>query len=100
MVADAGRGLFVDDASIDTFHHRGDQFAISGEFNVPRSPQGYPVQIQAGDSDGGRIVHVGSPRAATFDITLARGRRRLRLKCHVDDGNGKVGSFAARQLSR
>jgi FMN-dependent oxidoreductase (nitrilotriacetate monooxygenase family) len=36
------------------FRHVGDQFDIEGSFDVPRSPQGWPVQIQAGDSDGGR----------------------------------------------
>ena len=36
------------------FRHQGPQFDIEGTFDVPRSPQGWPVQIQAGDSDGGR----------------------------------------------
>ncbi|MFH8869215.1 NtaA/DmoA family FMN-dependent monooxygenase [Streptomyces griseus] len=36
------------------FAHVGPQFTISGEFTVPRSPQGHPVVIQAGDSDEGR----------------------------------------------
>ncbi|MDQ0983657.1 FMN-dependent oxidoreductase (nitrilotriacetate monooxygenase family) [Streptomyces sp. V2I9] len=36
------------------FSHEGPQFTISGEFTVPRSPQGHPVVIQAGDSDEGR----------------------------------------------
>jgi FMN-dependent oxidoreductase (nitrilotriacetate monooxygenase family) len=52
--ADAERGVFVADEGIDAFHHAGEEFTISGEFNVPRPPQGWPVQIQAGDSDGGR----------------------------------------------
>nr|WP_256674851.1 LLM class flavin-dependent oxidoreductase [Pseudomonas sp. ALS1131] len=30
------------------------QFDISGRFEVPRSPQGHPVLLQAGDSDEGR----------------------------------------------
>ena len=30
------------------------QFDIKGRFGVPRSPQGHPVILQAGDSDGGR----------------------------------------------
>jgi alkanesulfonate monooxygenase SsuD/methylene tetrahydromethanopterin reductase-like flavin-dependent oxidoreductase (luciferase family) len=30
------------------------QFSLSGRFGVPRSPQGHPVILQAGDSDGGR----------------------------------------------
>lgn len=36
------------------FAHRGQHFDISGEFTLPRSPQGHPVVIQAGDSDEGR----------------------------------------------
>ncbi|MDQ0797204.1 NtaA/DmoA family FMN-dependent monooxygenase [Streptomyces sp. B1I3] len=36
------------------FAHSGRHFGISGEFGVPRSPQGHPVVIQAGDSDEGR----------------------------------------------
>ncbi|MFF1461189.1 NtaA/DmoA family FMN-dependent monooxygenase [Streptomyces sp. NPDC058330] len=36
------------------FAHTGRHFDISGEFTVPRSPQGHPVVIQAGDSDEGR----------------------------------------------
>ncbi|MET7574117.1 NtaA/DmoA family FMN-dependent monooxygenase [Streptomyces sp. NPDC005492] len=36
------------------FAHRGQHFDIAGEFTVPRSPQGHPVVIQAGDSGEGR----------------------------------------------
>ncbi|MFI6684671.1 LLM class flavin-dependent oxidoreductase [Streptomyces sp. NPDC050485] len=36
------------------FAHHGRHFSIEGTFGVPRSPQGHPVVIQAGDSDEGR----------------------------------------------
>ncbi|MFJ8674535.1 NtaA/DmoA family FMN-dependent monooxygenase [Streptomyces sp. NPDC093589] len=36
------------------FAHSGEHFDIRGEFGVPRSPQGHPVVIQAGDSPEGR----------------------------------------------
>ncbi|MGW1545919.1 NtaA/DmoA family FMN-dependent monooxygenase [Streptomyces sp. NPDC002346] len=36
------------------FRHHGQHFTIEGEFTVPRSPQGHPVVIQAGDSGEGR----------------------------------------------
>ncbi|WP_405932768.1 NtaA/DmoA family FMN-dependent monooxygenase [Streptomyces sp. NBC_00827] len=36
------------------FAHRGEHFDIAGEFGLPRSPQGHPVVIQAGDSPDGR----------------------------------------------
>lgn len=51
----------------DAFSHRGEQFDISGHFTVPRSPQGHPVIIQAGDSDAGRDFG-----AATADAIFNR----------------------------
>jgi alkanesulfonate monooxygenase SsuD/methylene tetrahydromethanopterin reductase-like flavin-dependent oxidoreductase (luciferase family) len=36
------------------FAIRNSQFDIKGRFGAPRSPQGHPIILQAGDSDGGR----------------------------------------------
>ncbi|MFF4157654.1 NtaA/DmoA family FMN-dependent monooxygenase [Streptomyces sp. NPDC001678] len=36
------------------FAHHGRHFSVTGTFDVPRSPQGHPVVIQAGDSEEGR----------------------------------------------
>jgi FMN-dependent oxidoreductase (nitrilotriacetate monooxygenase family) len=49
------------------FAYRGRYFDIAGEFTVPRSPQGHPVVIQAGDSDEGREF-----AAATADVIFTR----------------------------
>jgi len=49
------------------FAHRGEHFDIAGEFTLPRSPQGHPVVIQAGDSDEGREF-----AAATADVIFTR----------------------------
>ena len=54
IVADKESGVFVRPGAIGRFAHSGEQFDIRGRFDVPPSPQRYPVQIQAGDSDGGR----------------------------------------------
>ena len=54
VIADRAGGRFVRPGAIGPFHHRSDQFAIAGRSTVPRSPQRYPVQIQAGDSEEGR----------------------------------------------
>ncbi|MEU4688807.1 NtaA/DmoA family FMN-dependent monooxygenase [Actinoplanes sp. NPDC023714] len=48
----AARALWDTDGG--EFAIRSSQFDISGRFGVPRSPQGHPVVLQAGDSDGGR----------------------------------------------
>lgn len=54
IVVDREQGVYVRPDAIHEFAHRGDQFDVHGRFDVPASPQRYPVQIQAGDSDGGR----------------------------------------------
>jgi FMN-dependent oxidoreductase (nitrilotriacetate monooxygenase family) len=54
VVADKDSGQFLRDPAVGTFEHHGKQFDISGQFNVPRSPQGRPVILQAGISPQGR----------------------------------------------
>ncbi|MFJ5642083.1 MULTISPECIES: NtaA/DmoA family FMN-dependent monooxygenase [unclassified Streptomyces] len=54
ILADQAAGAFLSDARAGSFAHRGPQFDIHGQFNVPRSPQGRPVIFQAGESDEGR----------------------------------------------
>ncbi|QIY70146.1 NtaA/DmoA family FMN-dependent monooxygenase [Streptomyces sp. RLB1-33] len=49
------------------FAHQGRHFDIAGEFGLPRSPQGRPVVIQAGDSDEGREF-----AASTADVVFTR----------------------------
>ncbi|MFI9173267.1 NtaA/DmoA family FMN-dependent monooxygenase [Streptomyces lincolnensis] len=49
------------------FAHQGHHFDIAGEFGLPRSPQGHPVVIQAGDSDEGREF-----AASTADVVFTR----------------------------
>ncbi|MFD6277422.1 NtaA/DmoA family FMN-dependent monooxygenase [Streptomyces sp. NPDC060209] len=55
------------DGTSRPFAHSGQHFEISGEFTVPRSPQGHPVVIQAGDSDEGREF-----AASTADVIFTR----------------------------
>ncbi|MFH9422340.1 NtaA/DmoA family FMN-dependent monooxygenase [Streptomyces sp. NPDC017529] len=47
--------------------HRGRHFGVRGAFTLPRSPQGHPVVIQAGDSAEGRDF-----AAATADVIFTR----------------------------
>jgi FMN-dependent oxidoreductase (nitrilotriacetate monooxygenase family) len=54
IAADKESGAFLTDPHPGRFDLRSDFFTISGQFNVPRPPQGRPVILQAGDSDEGR----------------------------------------------
>ena len=54
IVLDRARGVFADPAKVHRLDHRGKWFRSRGPFTVPRSPQGRPVLIQAGQSGRGR----------------------------------------------
>ncbi len=54
IVADAASGRFLADPDAGRFAVHSAQFDIEGRFAVPRSPQGRPVVLQAGDSEEGR----------------------------------------------
>jgi len=54
IVLDRARGVFADPAKVHRLAHRGRWFKSRGPFTVPRSPQGRPVLIQAGQSGRGR----------------------------------------------
>lgn len=53
LLGDQASGEFADPERIDRVGHRGEFFAVEGPMNVPRSPQGRPVTVQAGASDPG-----------------------------------------------
>lgn len=47
-------GRFFDPAKRHVLNHKGQYFSVRGPLNVPRSPQGKPVTVQAGSSEAGR----------------------------------------------
>jgi FMN-dependent oxidoreductase (nitrilotriacetate monooxygenase family) len=54
LVGNKATGQFVDVARVHPIEHVGRYYKVRGPLNVPRSPQGRPVLIQAGGSDDGR----------------------------------------------
>jgi FMN-dependent oxidoreductase (nitrilotriacetate monooxygenase family) len=53
-VADKESGVWGDQARIHPAAHRGRYFSVQGALNIPRSPQGYPLLVQAGSSEDGK----------------------------------------------
>jgi FMN-dependent oxidoreductase (nitrilotriacetate monooxygenase family) len=51
---DKKAGLFFHMDKMHMLHHRGEHFSVRGPLMVPRSPQGQPVIVQAGQSEAGR----------------------------------------------
>jgi FMN-dependent oxidoreductase (nitrilotriacetate monooxygenase family) len=54
FVGDKFNARFVDTAKVHAIAHRGPHYSVAGPLNVPRSPQGRPVTVQAGGSSDGR----------------------------------------------
>jgi len=54
FVEDKEAGLFFDPEKLHILNHVGEHFRVKGPLNVPRSPQGHPVMVQAGASEDGR----------------------------------------------
>src|SRR5580698_6350752 len=44
-------GQFFHGEKLHDLNHRGEHFSVLGALNIPRSPQGHPVVVQAGGSD-------------------------------------------------
>jgi FMN-dependent oxidoreductase (nitrilotriacetate monooxygenase family) len=54
LVGDRRNAVFADPARIHRIDHAGEYFAVSGPLQLPRSPQGRPLLVQAGSSEPGR----------------------------------------------
>ena len=54
LIGDAKSGRYADVDQVHAINHHGTYFSVRGPLNVPRSPQGRPVLVQAGSSEGGR----------------------------------------------
>lgn len=54
FIQDRDSGIFADPAKVTRLDHKGKWFKSRGPFTVPRTPQGRPVLIQAGQSGRGQ----------------------------------------------
>ena len=54
LVLDRAQGYFADPGKVHQLDYQGQWYQAKGPLTVPRSPQGYPVVIQAGQSHRGR----------------------------------------------
>ncbi|WP_067621485.1 LLM class flavin-dependent oxidoreductase [Alicyclobacillus acidiphilus] len=54
LILDQQNGVFADPNRVREIQHRGTYFAVRGPLNMPRSPQGRPLLVQAGSSEDGK----------------------------------------------
>ena len=56
FIRDKDSGVFYDTTKMHVLNHKGKHFQVRGPLNVPPSPQGRPILVQAGASGTGRDV--------------------------------------------
>lgn len=54
IIVDKEKGIFADPSKVKPLNYEGKWFKSRGPLPVPRPPQGYPLILQAGQSDRGR----------------------------------------------
>ncbi|KAK3368590.1 alkanesulfonate monooxygenase [Podospora didyma] len=54
FIRDQETGIFTNPDKIHVLNHKGDELSVRGPLNIARPVQGWPVIIQAGQSDPGR----------------------------------------------
>jgi FMN-dependent oxidoreductase (nitrilotriacetate monooxygenase family) len=74
-LGDKAAGVWGDDSKIHPANHVGDHFQVAGALNVPRSPQGHPLIVQAGSSaDGKELAAKYAEAVFTAQQTLAEAQ--------------------------
>jgi FMN-dependent oxidoreductase (nitrilotriacetate monooxygenase family) len=75
IIGDRGNGIYADRARVHAVDHEGEHFSVKGPLNVARSPQGRPVLVQAGSSEGGKQLAARFADAVfTTQTTLPDGQ--------------------------
>jgi alkanesulfonate monooxygenase len=54
FLRDVESGVYVDPAKMHVLDHKGEALSVRGPLNIARPPQGWPVIVQAGQSEPGR----------------------------------------------
>ncbi|MDR6953395.1 FMN-dependent oxidoreductase (nitrilotriacetate monooxygenase family) [Ancylobacter sp. 3268] len=80
FVGDKAGARFLDPAKIHRIDHKGRFFEVAGPLNLPRSPQGRPILVQAGGSGDGRDL-----AARHADVVFSVGEDIPRARAYADD---------------
>jgi FMN-dependent oxidoreductase (nitrilotriacetate monooxygenase family) len=65
FIKDKQSGIYADPNKVHVLDHQGQYYSVKGPLNIPRSPQGHPILIQAGSSGPGQDL-----AARTADVVF------------------------------
>ena len=85
FIRDVDSGVFFDPAKMHVLNHKGPYLSVKGPLNIARSPQGWPVIVQAGASEAGRQV-----AAETAEVVFAGVTRIEDARSYYADVKGRM----------
>jgi len=85
---DKTSGQFFDPAKLHPPHHKGKHFQVDGALNVSRPPQGYPVIVQAGQSEPGLEL-----AARTAEVVFTAQQSLEDAQAFYRDLKGRLSKF-------
>src|SRR5215471_14607240 len=88
FMRDKQSGVFFRPDGFHVLDHRGEYFSVRGPLNVPRSPQGRPIIVQAGTSEAGKEVS-----AEFAEVIFSAPLTLEAAKATYADLKGRLGRF-------
>ncbi|MFP5078570.1 LLM class flavin-dependent oxidoreductase [Rhizobium sp. YIM 134829] len=85
FIRDRESGIFFDPAKMHVLDHHGEAFKVRGPLNIARPVQGWPVIVQAGQSEPGRQL-----AAETAELVFCSPRDRASGKQLYADIKGRM----------
>ncbi len=85
FIRDQKTGIFFEPEKMHVLNHEGDDLKVKGPLNIARPPQGWPVIVQAGQSDPGRQL-----AAETAEVVFCSPRDLNAAKELYTDIKGRV----------
>ncbi|KAK0630971.1 luciferase-like domain-containing protein [Bombardia bombarda] len=85
FIRDKESGIFFDPERMHTLNHKGDSLQVKGPLNIARPVQGWPVIVQAGQSEPGRQL-----AAETAEVVFCSPRDLAGSKALYADIKGRV----------
>ena len=88
LVREKDAGRYFAPERLAVLDHKGEFFRIRGPLNVPPSPQGEPVLVQAGASEDGREL-----AAATAEVVFGASQTLAHAKAFYYDLKGRMAAY-------
>jgi FMN-dependent oxidoreductase (nitrilotriacetate monooxygenase family) len=88
FLRDKASGRYFDQTKLHVLNHRGKYFKVRGPLNLPRSPQGHPVVVQAGASEAGKEL-----AARTAEAIFAAQITLEEATVYYADVKGRLGKY-------